>query len=62
MQQKQFLNKSSCDTGHPQKTRKTSDKQLNLPPKRISKGKKGKQNLKSAQGKQNGSRGEINKI
>lgn len=37
MQQKQFVKEGSCDTSHPQKIRKTSNKQLNLLPKRISK-------------------------
>ena len=36
MQQKQFL-EVHCDTGLPQETRKTSNKQPNLPPKRITK-------------------------
>ena len=35
IQQKQFLRKVHRDTGLPQKTRKISNKQPNLPPKRI---------------------------
>ena len=46
--QKQFI-EVHRDTGIPQKSRKISNKQPNLPPKRIKK--KNKQNLELAEGK-----------